>query len=275
MSSRGASRLTLQKDVLPLGWHLLISFEVCISETASSIVKPCQALVQLSSVEPSFHNWITIEKLQPGVCGRTNQLLLVGFYVSLMMSQAQQIEWCGIWWCFDFHCRNFMEFVWSKKFPPSSASLGTPIPPESLGWFTKGLATWHYCTRAQWGGGTNLLGDGWSGRGYQAIVLSMACLQYIGYMFITYIYLLLVGRSSWHRSRIWTQVLAIIGGSGAGKTTLLDTALSSAFRNKNDPGLRPIKSGVSEDVPSMLSMMSMSILNIFEPLFGKCFCSLL
>ena len=107
-----------------------------------------------------------------------------------------------------------------------------------------------------------MLGDGWGGHGYQAIVLSMVCLQYIGYMFTTYIYLLLVGRSSWHRSRICgfiaisltPKVLAIIGGSGAGKTTLLDTVLSSAFRNKNDSGLRPIKSDVSEDVLSMLSM---------------------
>ena len=88
-----------------LGWHLLISFEVCISEKASrasSTVKPCQTRIQLSSAEPSFRNWKTaargVRKDQPAA---TSGVLLDDV----------------IWWCFDFHCRNFMEFVWSKQFP--------------------------------------------------------------------------------------------------------------------------------------------------------------
>ena len=114
-----------------------------------------------------------------------------------------------------------------------------------------------------------MLGDGWGGHGYQAIVLSMVCLQYIDYMFTTYIYLLytclaavpgiVVESVGSLRFSLTPKVLAIIGGSGAGKTTLLDTVLSSAFRNKNDSGLRPIRSGVSEDVLSMLSMSLASV----------------
>ena len=106
----------------------------------------------------------------------------------------------------------------------------------------------------------------------EAIVLSMVCLQYI-YIYILIlclphisIYYLLaavpgivVESVGSLRFSLTPKVLAIIGGSGAGKTTLLDTALSSAFRNKNDSGLRPIKGGVSEDVLSMLSMSLASV----------------
>ena len=70
------------------------------------------------------------------------------------------------------------------------------------------------------------------------------------------------------RFSLTPKVLAIIGGSGAGKTTLLDTALSSAFRNKNDSGLRPIKGGVSEDVLSMLSMSLASVSAHYCSWFG-------
>ena len=88
-------------------------------------------------------------------------------------------------------------------------------------------------------------------------VIRIGCsdLRYI-YLLVTCYYLVLVGHSSWHHSRIcgfiavseaseihlsrrfsvtWKVLAIIIGGLGSGKTTLLDTARSSAFWNKNDP----------------------------------------
>ena len=92
------------------------------------------------------------------------------------------------------------------------------------------------------------------------IYILILCLPHISiYYLLAAVHGIVVESVGSLRFSLTPKVLAIIGGSGAGKTTLLDTALSSAFRNKNDSGLRPIKGGVSEDVLSMLSMSLASV----------------
>ena len=180
-----------------------------------------------------------------------------------------------IWWCVDFHSRNFMEFVSSKQFPhqlylslQSHLKAWADSPKDLLHDITAHVRSGEVAQTCWVMGGADMAIKQLYFQRYVYNIL-IICLPHISiYYLLAAVPGIVVESVGSLRFSLTPKVLAIIGGSGAGKTTLLDTALSSAFQNKNDSGLRPIKSDVSEDV---LSMLSMSIFEHFWTIVWQVF----
>lgn len=104
--------------------------------------------------------WESIESIEHcQTMSNPNSAVKCGTFISQLKNCSQGraegptscYQWGFIGWCdmmmFWFPLQEFFGICMIETVP-SSALLGTAIPPESLGWFTKGLATWHYSTRA-------------------------------------------------------------------------------------------------------------------------------